>query len=493
MSHTNPGDDHDRWARLRFAVVGPLLASPPLRGRLRAELEGLSQRDWEHPSGRGPVRFSVSTIERWYYHARAAHHDPVKALRRRARTDAGRVRAMSAVLIAALRDQHRVHPSWSAQLHYDNLHARVDADPALGPMPSYATVTRVMRSLGLVRQRRRRRFEPEPERPPVETREVLSYEVSRSHALWHSDFHHAKRRVLTAAGEWKTPILLGFLDDHSRLGCHLQWYLAETAEVFVHGLCQALMKRGVPRSLMTDNGSPMSAGEVEEGLHRLGVVHAKTMAYSPHQNGKMEVLWSSVEGRLMAMLEGVEALTLDKLNDITVAWVERDYHRRVHRELATTPLARLLDSDDASRPCPATDALKAAFRITVTRTLRRSDATVSVEGVRYQVPAPWRHLRELHLRVARWDRSSVELVDARSAQRLCILYPIDKRAHAQGLRRRTGPGGNDGGANGTGGEHEPAPLLRRILDDQAATGLPPLWQPHTESPAPGTDDEHGER
>ena len=112
----------------------------------------------------------------------------------------------------------------------------------------------------------------------------------------HSDFHHAKRRVLTDAGEWKTPILLGFLDDHSRLGCHLQWYLAETAEVFVHGLCQALMKRGVPRSLMTDNGSPMSAGEVEEGLHRLGIVHAKTMAYSPHQNGKMEVLWSSVEG-----------------------------------------------------------------------------------------------------------------------------------------------------------------------------------------------------
>ncbi len=51
-------------------------------------------------------------------------------------------------------------------------------------------------------------------------------------------------------------------------GCHLQWYLEETAEVFVHGLCQALMKRGLPRSLLTDNGSPMLAGEVEEGLHR---------------------------------------------------------------------------------------------------------------------------------------------------------------------------------------------------------------------------------
>ena len=193
-----------------------------------------------------------------------------------------------------------------------------------------------------------------------------------------ADFHHGKRRVLTVAGEWRTPILLGFLDDHSRLGCHLQWYLVETAEVFVHGLCQAFMKRGLPRALMTDNGTPVTAGEVEEGLHRLGIVHPKTLAYAPHQNGKCEVLWASVEGRLMAMLEGVEALTLNQLNNATLAWLERDYHRRVHRELGTTPLTRLVDSADASRPCSSPDELKAAFRITVKRTLRRSDGTVSV-------------------------------------------------------------------------------------------------------------------
>ena len=105
-------------------------------------------------------------------------------------------------------------------------------------------------------------------------------------------------------------------------------------------------------------------------------------------------------------------------------------------------------------------------------------AVANDEGVRYQVPAPWRHLRELHLRVARWDLSSVELVDARCAERLCTLYPLDKRANAGALRRRVGPGDNDGDANADGGEHEPAPLLGRILHDQAATGLPALWLPH---------------
>ena len=281
MGSNNGEGDRDGWARLRFAVVGPLLASPPPKGRLRAELERLADRTWEHPSGKGPVRFSVSTIERWYYQARAAHRDPVKALRPRPRGDVGRVRSMSPVLIEALLDQYKTHPSWSGQLHYDNLRARVEADPALGPMPSYATLTRVMRARGLVRRRRRKWFESE-DKPPAEAREVLSYEVARSHALWHADMHHGKRRVLTASGEWKTPILLGFLDDHSRLGCHLQWYLAETAEVFVHGICQAFMKRGLPRSLLTDNGAPMTAGEVEEGLHRLGIVHSRTMAGAPH-------------------------------------------------------------------------------------------------------------------------------------------------------------------------------------------------------------------
>ena len=489
MDKDDGGARREKWARLRFAVVGPLLASPPPSGQLRAELERLSQREWAHPSGKGPVRFAASTIERWYYRARAEWQDPVKALRRKLRTDVGRERAMSTALIAALREQYRAHPSWSAQLHYDNLQTLVKENPGLGPMPSYATLTRAMRARGLVRKRRRKWSESE-DRPPAETREVLSYEVSRSHALWHGDFHHGKCRVLTASGEWQTPILLGFLDDHSRLGCHLQWYLSETAEVFVHGLCQAFMKRGLPRSLMSDNGSPMMAGEVEEGLHRLGILHSRTLSGAPHMNGKCEVWWAAIEGRLMAMLEDVDALTLKMLNDATVVWVEQDYNRRQHRELGTTPYKRLAESTDASRPCPGSDELKAAFRIVRERTLRRSDGTVSVEGIRYQVPQPWRHLRTLWVRYARWNLSSVDLVDGRSGERLCTLYPLDRRGNADGVRRPTSPGGGDGG--GDAGAGELPPLLQGMLDAQAATGLPPAWVPHNQAPDPGEDDDRGD-
>ena len=92
------------------------------------------------------------------------------------------------------------------------------------------------------------------------------------------------------------PLALSLLDDHSRLCCHVQWYLSETACDLVHGLSQAIQKRGLPRALMTDNGSAMVAEEVTEGLLRLGIVHERTLPYSPYQNGKQESFWGTLEG-----------------------------------------------------------------------------------------------------------------------------------------------------------------------------------------------------
>ena len=40
----------ERWARLRFSVVGPLLASPPPPGQLHDELERLASKHWLHPT-----------------------------------------------------------------------------------------------------------------------------------------------------------------------------------------------------------------------------------------------------------------------------------------------------------------------------------------------------------------------------------------------------------------------------------------------------------
>ena len=66
MSSDDDPLKRDRWARLRFAIIGPLLAAPPAAGDLQAALAQLAARTWRHPLTGLEVRFGASTIERWY-------------------------------------------------------------------------------------------------------------------------------------------------------------------------------------------------------------------------------------------------------------------------------------------------------------------------------------------------------------------------------------------------------------------------------------------
>jgi hypothetical protein len=156
MSGDERPRSHERWAHLRFGVVGGLLASPPAPGELRAELARLAEKPWRHPTTGEPVRFGLSTIERWYYAARAGSN-PVGVLRRKLREDSGRTLAITDELAQEIRRQQKEHPSWSYKLHLDNLAVRITLDPDLGAAPSYPTLRRFMASQGLLRQRRRRR------------------------------------------------------------------------------------------------------------------------------------------------------------------------------------------------------------------------------------------------------------------------------------------------------------------------------------------------
>jgi putative transposase len=470
----------DRWARLRFSIIGQLLSSPPPPRELHDALCALATRTWQHPITDAPVRFGVSTLERWYYRARKASRDPVRELSRKRRSDSGIPSVLHARMGMLLREQFSAHPSWSIQLHKDNLAAIVRADPTLGTMPSYATVRRYMLTHGMFRKRRVRHADrPGAEQAATarERREVRSYEVTHVHGLWHLDFHVASRKVLVPDGRWIVPRLLGVIDDHSRLICHAQWSEHETAQDLCHALSQAIMKRGLPRALLTDNGAAMIAAETTEGLLALGIHADTTRAYSPEQNAKMEVFWAQLEGRLMALLEGHKDITLALLNEATLAWIEGEYHQRTHSEIDTTPLDRFLTAPSVSRPSPSSEVLQRAFRMTATRTQRRSDGTFTLDGVRFEVPSRYRHLRTLTLRYARWDLSCVDLFDPKTRTRLCSLFPLDKAHNADRLRRRLEPTLDASTPLPNPPTSGIAPRLRELMEQYAASGLPPAYIP----------------
>jgi putative transposase len=482
MSQIHPSSTAVLWARFRFSVVGSLLSSPPARGSLKTAVDLLAAKTWIHPVTRRDVHFSAVTIERWYYKARRDRDDPVGVLRRAVRKDRGKI-SLTVAITERLILQYRNHQDWSYQLHYDNLAALVKTDPSLGPLLSYSTVKRYMHAHGLMR---RPRLHPK-DRPGEaraqqrrETREIRSYEATHVGTLWHLDFHHGSLKVLTASGQWLRPIALGVLDDHSRLCCHIQWYLSETAADLVHGLSQAIQKRGLPRALLTDNGSAMVAEEVTEGLLRLGIFHERTLPYSPYQNGKQEAFWGTLEGRLLKMLDGVTQLTLELLNEVTQAWMEIEYNRAVHRETCSSPVDRVAQAPDVLRDSPSSESLRNAFRLETTRSQRQSDGTISVEGVRFEVPGRYRHFREVAVRYARWDLGRVDLVDQHSGAILAPIYPLDKSVNADGHRALFEVDGVDmPPEESQRKDGQLPPLLKKILEEYSATGMPPAYLPKT--------------
>jgi hypothetical protein len=102
-------------------------------------------------------------------------------------------------------------------------------------------------------------------------------------------------------------------------------------------------------------------------------------------------------------------------------------------------LERYLAGPDVGRPSPSSDELRRAFRAEISRTQRRSDGTLSLEGRRFEVPSRYRQLTQLRVRYARWDLRHVDLVDPHTGTLLATLSPLDKHANAHGRRRRLDP------------------------------------------------------
>ena len=205
-------------------------------------------------------------------------------------------------------------------------------------------------------------------------------------------------------------------------------------------------------------------------------------------NAKQERIWATMEGRLMEMLDGVAKLTLDFLNEATQAWVEIDYNRAVHREISCSPVERFSEAPDVLRRSPSSDALREAFRLDTTRRQRKGDGTISLDAVRFEIPARFRHFEDVTVRYARWDLSRVDLIDPQSGTILAPLYPLDRSQNANGHRAVVEPTTGDmpTDENGQQGKELP-PLLKRILDEYAAGGLSPAYLPKKPRPKKGEE------
>jgi putative transposase len=205
------------------------------------------------------------------------------------------------------------------------------------------------------------------------------FETELVNDLWQSDCMHGPRVI--HEGKLRKSFLFAIIDDHSRLIPHAQFYFAENLESFRDCLLQALEKRGLPRRLYADNGSAFRSTRLKYACARLGVALLHSAPYTPEGRGKIERFFRTVRMQLIPLL--AENLSLEKLNEQLHAWIDGDYHQRIHSTTGQTPLERYLAHLSLLRSAPKD--LHDYFRVVVRRKVDK-DRTVTLNGKLFEAP-----------------------------------------------------------------------------------------------------------
>ena len=175
---------------------------------------------------------------------------------------------------------------WLAD-HPDHLPDHLLDDGSIGVLPSRSTINRVLRRRGLA--------ELVPARRPRSA--GRRFEAERPNSRWQMDGFEVK---LTTG----KVVVLHLLDDCSRLDLGMHVMASEnTAEVWA-GFTATAAQYGLPRELLTDNGTAFSGRRrgwttpLEENLAALGVRTTTCSPGHPQTCGKVERAHKTVRGWL---------------------------------------------------------------------------------------------------------------------------------------------------------------------------------------------------
>lgn len=351
-----------RIAVFRFGVIADFVGGRVLdRGEIERLLREKCAWRWQIP-GSERTRVSESTIKEWVARYKASGNK-LESLYPRERSDRGKSRAIeqdTAMGIIALRKELR-EVSLPVLMRVARERKIILPDMRV----TYSTLYRFLQAEGLA------------DRPSSIPEDRRKFEAEYPNDLWQSDVMHGP--YVTVKGKQKKTYLIAFLDDHSRLIPHAEFYLYERLGCFLDALRKALLMRGIPRKLYVDNGSAFRSHHLEHICASLGIVLLHAKPYQPQGKGKVERFFRTAREQFLSTLN---LTTLENLNDALKAWLS-GHHETTHHGTEQTPLKRFVQNIECVRPAPKD--LEDHFRNVAKRTVAK-DRTIALNGRLYEVP-----------------------------------------------------------------------------------------------------------
>jgi transposase InsO family protein len=214
--------------------------------------------------------------------------------------------------------------------------------------------------------------------PEQKVEDRRRFEAELANEIWQSDVMHGP--MVRIGDKMRKTYLIAFLDDHSRLVPHGEFYLSEGLACFSDAFEKGLLKRGLPRKLYTDNGAAYRSHHLEQVCASLGIALIHARPYKPQGKGKIERFFRSVrEG----FLTGFKGESMEDLNEAFDLWVRDVYHERKHSSTGQTPFGRFTSNMECLRPAPAD--LTDHFRILARRRVAK-DRTLTLNGKLFEAP-----------------------------------------------------------------------------------------------------------
>lgn len=350
-----------RIAVFRYGVIADFVGARRLsRGERNRLLQEKCGQTWQIP-GSPRTHIAVSTVKEWIARYKQSG-SKLESLYPQERSDRGTLRSVDDETAAGIIALRKELPEVTLPVFLAEARERKIIRPGLSV--SSSTLYRFLKANGLMEStpaaQDRRRFEAE-----------------QPNDLWQSDVMHGP--YVSLDGKQRKTYLTAFIDDHSRLIPHAEFFLSERLDNFLDALRKALRMRGLPRKLYVDNGPAFRSSHLEHICASLGIALRHAKPYQPEGKGKIERWFRTVRDGFLAT---VKANTVSGLNEALQVWINT-YHETPHGTTGEAPIKRFTRQLECVRPAPKD--MEDHFRKEARRTVAR-DRTFSLLGQLYEAP-----------------------------------------------------------------------------------------------------------
>ena len=358
--------EREKIALKKFSLIAPVINGQTDNQKKYFKKLAAEPIDMPHY---GLKRYAVKTFQWWLY---LYNRHGLEGLKPGYRSDRGKSRRVTEAIALKIQEKKAANPNLTNILLYEELvKDGVFTPDRLSPATFYRFLAQ-------------NRHLASCKNTTSEEKEIKRFSHEKVNQLWQTDVLYGPHLKIGRAK--RRTYLLAYIDDASRLCCHARFSLEQNFVAVRDVFKDAVLKRGVPKMLYTDNAKVYRSGQLAVICASLGCTLLHSEPFVPNSRGKVERFFRTVRMRFLSRLEPEKIKSLDELNLRFWQWLEEDYQRKMHSSLNMSPLDYFMSQADQVKMFSDPAILDEYFLLRAQRKINH-DATFSLEKILFETDA----------------------------------------------------------------------------------------------------------